>query len=130
MSEKFEIEPIGYVTTEYDDSFYKSVKNEKRKYSEAKITMNEKYKIGIKDLKKGMKITLIFYFHKSNDYNMVSPTHFSNEPLGIYSSRSPRRPNNLGITTTKILKIEDNVITIETSDMINGTPIIDIKPAN
>lgn len=129
MSKKFEIEPIGYVSTEYEDSYYKSVRNEKRKYSKAIITMNEKYKIGIKDLKKGMKITLIFYFHKSNDYDMVSSTHFSKEPLGIYSSRSPRRPNNLGITTTKILEIKDNIIVVETSDMINGTPIIDIKPA-
>ncbi len=128
MKEKFEITPIGYASTNYDDAYYSADENGKRKYTNEIITMLDEYKIGIKDLKVGMDITIIFYFNKSKDYDMVSPTCFSKKPLGIYSSRSPRRPNNLGITSTKILDITENTITIETSDMIDGTPIIDIKP--
>ncbi|MGH4038209.1 MAG: TrmO family methyltransferase domain-containing protein [Sphaerochaeta sp.] len=128
MEEKIEITPIGYVMSEYDDSYYHADKEGKRNYSEAKIKMLPEYKIGIKDLKVGMIITIIFHFNKSSDYDMVSPTCFSKEPLGIFSSRSPRRPNGLGITATKIVAIDDDSITIEKGDMIDGTPIIDIKP--
>lgn len=128
MNEKFEIEPIGFVSTEFVDAYYSADENGHREYTEARITMLPKFKIGIKDLKKGMTITLIFYFNKSSDYDMVSPTCYSKEPLGIFSSRSPRRPNSLGITATKILDIKEDTITIEKGDMIDGTPIIDIKP--
>ena len=128
MITKFEIEPIGFISSKYDDYFYLADKNGHRKYTKAKITMLPKYKIGIKDLKSGMTITIIFHFHKSFDYDMVSPTCYSKEPLGIYSSRSPRRPNGIGITATKILAINEDTIIIEKGDMIDGTPIIDIKP--
>jgi tRNA-Thr(GGU) m(6)t(6)A37 methyltransferase TsaA len=127
MITKFEIEPIGFLSSEYEDSFYRADENGHREYTKAKITMLPKYKIGIKDLKVGMTITIIFYFHKSTDYDMVSPTCYSKKPLGIYSSRSPRRPNRLGITVTKILAIDEDTITIERGDMIDKTPIIDIK---
>lgn len=125
--EKFEIEPIGYVVSEFDDFYYKGDKNGNRKYSKEVIKILDKFKIGIKDLKVGMDITIIFYFNKSKSYDLVTPTCFSKEPIGVFSSRSPRRPNSLGITTTKILDIDEDSITIEKGDMINGTPIIDIK---
>lgn len=127
MNEKFEIEPIGYLASKYDDSYYIADSTGNREYTTAKITMLPKYKIGIRDLKVGMIITLIFYFHKSSDYDMVSPTCYSKKPLGIFSSRSPRRPNSLGITTSKILYIDEDTIIIDKADMIDGTPIIDIK---
>ncbi|MGD1823647.1 MAG: TrmO family methyltransferase domain-containing protein [Pleomorphochaeta sp.] len=125
---KFEIEPIAFVVSNLDNSYYKLDQNGKIKHSKAKIKMVEKYKIGIKDLKPNMVITIIFYFNQSNNYNLVSPTRFSKKPLGIFSSRSPNRPNHLGITTSKILDITDDTITIESSDMFDKTPIIDIKP--
>lgn len=128
MNEKFEIEPIGFLSSEYKDGYYQADNNGHRNYTKAKIKMLPEYKIGIKDLKEGMFITIIFHFHKSSDYEMVSSTCFSKEPLGIFSSRSPRRPNGLGITTSKILAIDEDTITLESSDMLEGTPIIDIKP--
>ena len=126
--EKFEIEPIGYVISDFDNSYYKGTKNGKRKYTQEIIKILPKFQSGIKDLKIGMDITIIFYFNKSNDYDMVTTTCFSKVPVGIFSSRSPRRPNSLGITTTKILDIKEDTILIEKGDMFDKTPIIDIKP--
>ena len=75
-----------------------------------------------------MGITLVFYFHKSEGYNLITKSRMSIRPVGVFSTRSPDRPNCIGITEVVIRSVDNNIIEFQGADMLDGTPIIDIKP--
>jgi tRNA-Thr(GGU) m(6)t(6)A37 methyltransferase TsaA len=74
-------------------------------------------------------IWLIFYFHQSPHWKpMVLPPSRSKQKVGVWASRSPYRPNHLGMSVVKLLAVEKSFLRIESSDLIDGTPVLDIKP--
>jgi tRNA-Thr(GGU) m(6)t(6)A37 methyltransferase TsaA len=83
---------------------------------------------GLTDLDGFSHITVLYYFHQVTGYNLMVEPFMDNEEHGIFATRSPRRPNAIGISTVKLLNIENNIINIEMADMLNETPLIDIKP--
>jgi tRNA-Thr(GGU) m(6)t(6)A37 methyltransferase TsaA len=86
------------------------------------------YAGGLKDLESFSHLYLLFHFHKSQNYDLLQITPRNHNLRGVFAIRSPRRPNALGQTIVKILKIEQNKIFFTGADMIDGTPLIDIKP--
>jgi tRNA (Thr-GGU) A37 N-methylase len=75
-------------------------------------------------------IWIIYVFHLNQNFNKakISPPKFDGNKLGVYATRTPHRPNPIGLTLVKLEKIEKNEIFISSVDMISGTPILDIKP--
>jgi tRNA (Thr-GGU) A37 N-methylase len=75
-------------------------------------------------------IWIIYIFHLNTEFSKakISPPKYEGTKLGIFATRSPHRPNPIGLTLAKIEKIEKNEILISSVDMISGTPVIDIKP--
>lgn len=71
---------------------------------------------------------MLFYFHQSKGYKLTQKAKDTNEFRGVFSTRSPNRPNGVGMSIVKVINIYDNTIEIQGVDMIDGTPIIDIKP--
>ncbi|WDV47569.1 tRNA (N6-threonylcarbamoyladenosine(37)-N6)-methyltransferase TrmO [Clostridiaceae bacterium M8S5] len=125
---EFIIKSIGYI-----DSPYRRLKDipSQSIYSKEKraiINIKDEYKEGLKDLDKFTYIVIQFYFHESTDYDLLTPTPWSEELKGVFSTRSPRRPNPIGITIAKLIEIKGSKLIIEGVDMLDKTPIIDIKP--
>ena len=73
----------------------------------------------------------MFHFHRSTEYELLQhPRGDQNEPMrGVFTIRSPNRPNSIGVTVVDLLEINGNILRVRGLDAINGTPIIDIKPA-
>lgn len=98
---------------------------------EGKIIVEEKYSLGIKDIKSGQHIIVIFYFHKSSNFNesflIQKPPH-RQQNLGVFSTCSPVRPNPIGMSIVEVIRVEGNIIFFKGLDMIDGTPVLDIKP--
>lgn len=124
---KIELTPIGFVKTETE--------NVPRHWTisdaEGTIVVDEQYKKGFKDIKTGQRIVVIFYFHQSPQFTpdlLVQKPMHSNERLGVFSICSPVRPNPLGMSVVEVLGIEGCIIHIKGLDMIDGTPVLDIKP--
>ena len=122
------LDPIGYIESEYRDNKSTPHQGYLKKDSHAKIIIRPAYRDGIRDLQAGMKITLIFSFHKSRGYKLIGPSRMSSRPVGVFSTRSPNRPNSLGISVVEILDIDGDNIYISGADMMDGTPVVDIKP--
>ena len=85
----------------------------------------------MKDIRSGQKIVVIFYFHKSPDFTSKllvqrPPNRF--EKRGVFSICSPNRPNPIGMSVLDVLQVNDNVIRVKGIDMLDGTPILDLKP--
>jgi len=125
---KYEIEPVGYIISDYKKRALTHEESVNTPRGNAVIKINSEFKKGLLGLKKGDKISVIFYFHMSRDYKLTVLKNPSDSPLGIFAVRSPDRPNGIGISKVEILEVKDDTLKINNSDMIDGTPIIDIKP--
>jgi len=124
----FSVKPIGLVRHES--------RTVPRHYSvsdvSGRLVINQEYTIGLKDIKPGEKIVVLFVFDRSPDF---TPGHLIQRPphtgidTGVFSICSPVRPNPVGLSVLTVNKVEENVIFVTGIDMFDGTPIIDIKPS-
>ena len=122
-----EMEPIGFVQTDAEKvPRHWSVSDE-----EGALVIDEKYLQGLKDIRAGQRIVVIFHFHRSTEFTSQflsqTPPH-RGEQLGVFSTCSPIRPNPIGMSVLKVLERKDNIIYVKGLDMQDGTPVLDIKP--
>jgi len=119
MANEFQIFPIGNVQKQKDT---------------VSIAVNKKYKDALLGLDQFSHIIVSCWFHESDSPKkrnvlQVHPRGNSKNPLmGVFATRSPRRPNPIAISTCKILSIYGNIIYIDKIDAFDRTPVIDIKP--
>jgi tRNA-Thr(GGU) m(6)t(6)A37 methyltransferase TsaA len=124
---KLEFEPIGIVKTDVG----KVPRHWTVSKAEGAIIINEEYAGGLKDIKAGQRIIILFYFHQSPRFTpeyLVQTPHHRNEQLGVFSICSPIRPNPIGMSVVEVLGVKGRVIRIKGLDMLDGTPVLDIKP--
>lgn len=120
------ISPIGYVRNSFDrrqdpDAFLGT---------QSEIHVLEDYSEGLCRLDNYRRLYVIFLFHKSEGYRLVvHPRGDVNRPRrGVFATRSPRRPNPIGLTVVELIGVDGNVVTVQDLDALNGTPVLDIKP--
>ncbi|SHH85183.1 tRNA (N6-threonylcarbamoyladenosine(37)-N6)-methyltransferase TrmO [Sporanaerobacter acetigenes] len=123
-----EMKPIGYIK-----SPYKNLKGIPRQSilseDSAVIEILPQYKEGIEGIKENSFGVILFYFHKTTGEVPLKQTPYnSDEFTGVFSTRSPRRPNGIGMSIVKFIKVEEGKIEIQGVDMVDGTPVLDIKP--
>lgn len=99
--------------------------NEKVK---ATLKIFDEYKDGITGIEAGSMIIILFCFSKSEGFELMMRPRGKTELTGVFTSRSPRRPNSIGMTTVKVTAVHDGCIEFYGADMLDGTPVLDIKP--
>jgi len=92
------------------------------------IHLNKNLTNGLKDIEGFSHLTLIYYLHKVNSYELEVKPFLDDKPHGIFATRSPKRPNPIGISVVKLNHIKKNIIYISNVDILSETPILDIKP--
>ncbi|MBN2532097.1 MAG: tRNA (N6-threonylcarbamoyladenosine(37)-N6)-methyltransferase TrmO [Spirochaetales bacterium] len=93
----------------------------------SRIILEIDYTEGLYRLSEVPYIQVIFGFHLSDGYSLKGPV-YTGETRGVFASRSPNRPSPLGVTTVKLIGIENNILTVSGLDAVDGTPVYDIKP--
>jgi tRNA-Thr(GGU) m(6)t(6)A37 methyltransferase TsaA len=121
---------IGSIKTPFNSLINMPIQPKGAKEIYATIEIDEVYQDGLKDLDGFSHAYLIYYFHKVNNYklNVVPFNDKTNTPRGVFSTRTPMHPNNIGLSIVKIIGIEKNIIKIQGIDVLNNTPLLDIKP--
>lgn len=99
--------------------------------SESRIVLDPALTAGLQGLEPGQGVMVLFHFHRSGDYDLCQhPRGDRSRPRrGVFALRSPRRPNPVGATVVELVAIEGNVLRVRGLDAINGTPVLDLKPA-
>ncbi|MCK4295424.1 MAG: tRNA (N6-threonylcarbamoyladenosine(37)-N6)-methyltransferase TrmO [Candidatus Marinimicrobia bacterium] len=92
------------------------------------IELNPEFTPALKDLDGFSHITLIYHLHKSDGYKLEVKPFLDNHLRGLFATRSPNRPNPLGLSVVRLDKIESNILYIRDIDALDGTPLLDIKP--
>ena len=86
------------------------------------------YTEGLKDIGGFSHIILIYHFHFSKGSTLLAKPYMDKETHGVFAMRGPSRPNPIGISVVRLIKVEGNELHIQDMDIVNGTPLLDIKP--
>ena len=93
-----------------------------------KIEIFPEYEEGLQGIERFSTLFIIFHFHKSNDKPLKVKPKIDGITRGVFATRSPARPNPIGLSEVKLIKREGRILHVKGVDMLDGTPIIDIKP--
>lgn len=99
--------------------------------SESNIILNPDLTPGLQGLEEQPRILVLFCFHRSRGFDLLQhPRGDAARPRrGVFALRSPRRPNPIGVTEVELLEISENVLRVRGLDAVDGTPVLDLKPA-
>lgn len=92
------------------------------------LVLEQEFVPGLKDLDGFSHIYILYVFHKIKDSRLSATPYLDTQIRGVFATRAPSRPNPIGLSIVRLLSIEKNILHIENLDMLDGTPVLDIKP--
>ena len=122
------MQPIGVIHSPHEEIEGMPIQGAFDNKAEAWVELKDEYVAGLKDLDGFSHAILIYHFHRSQREEMEGRPFLEQERHGIFAIRSPHRPNHIGLSVVKIKSIEDNRMVFTEVDVLNGTPLLDIKP--
>ena len=120
--------PIGIIHTPFKEPKGTPIQPRKSGGAKGTIEIYDEYVPALDDLDGFSFIYLLFHLHLSKEYKLKVVPYLDDVKRGLFATRAPRRPNPIGLSIVRLLRIEDNIIYIRDVDMIDGTPLLDIKP--
>lgn len=128
MDVEITMNPIGVIHTPYKTTKGIPIQGTFEKKVMGTIELFQEYKEGLKDVEGFSHLILIYYFNRAKEQKLSGRPFLEDEFHGIFSIRSSMRPNHIGFSIVKVKKIEDNMITFSEVDILDETPLLDIKP--
>jgi tRNA-Thr(GGU) m(6)t(6)A37 methyltransferase TsaA len=125
----FEMRPIGFVQSPHRETAHVPKGPGARHDAEGTLVLRPELEDGLQDIEGFSHLFVVWVFHESEGYDLVAPVPLdARRPHGVFSSRSPRRPNPIGLSVVELLGREGPRLRVRGVDMLDGTPILDIKP--
>lgn len=128
MKNQIILEPIGVIHTPHGQIEGMPVQPAGAAGFTGKAVIKKEYVEGLTDLDGFSHATLVYHFHKAEGYTLMPVPFMDTKPHGVFATRAPKRPNHIGMSTVRILSIEGDTVTFDGADMLDGTPLIDVKP--
>ena len=126
--EKIEYRPIGIIHTSYKTPEGTPIQPTHAQGPEAKVEVLPEYAEGLTDLAGFSHIYLIYHFHLSKKFSLMVKPFLDTEFHGLFSTRAPSRPNSIGLSIVRLTGIKENILRVKNIDVLDGTPLLDIKP--
>lgn len=121
-------QPIGVIHTPFKAANGMPVQAVAAKGIVGSIELDPTYQAGLKNISGFSHLILLYHLHLVQDYELEVIPFLDDQPHGVFATRSPKRPNALGLSIVKLLGVAANTLQIEEIDVIDGTPLLDIKP--
>ncbi len=128
MEEQIIYRPIGIIHTPFTEAKKMPIQPAAAKGIEGTIDINPEFENGLKDLDGFSHIILLYHLHLSRGFSLEVIPFLDDKPRGVFSTRAPRRPNPIGLSIVRLVDIEENRLYIKNVDVVDGTPLLDIKP--
>ncbi len=123
-----QIEPIGIIQTPFKELEEMPIQPKGAADIISSLNINREYAQGLKDLDGFSHIYLIYHFHQATRSELEIIPFMDTQKRGVFATRSPLRPSHIGLSLTELLFIHDNIVIIRGIDVLDGTPLLDIKP--
>jgi tRNA (adenine37-N6)-methyltransferase len=125
---EFAMRPIGAVTSPYKDTREIPKGFGVTHEAEGVLEIQPEFVPGLMDIEGFSHLFVLWAFHRSEGFELVGRPPIDNREHGVFATRSPRRPNQIGLTVVELLGREGSRLRVKGVDMLDGTPILDIKP--
>lgn len=123
-----EFKPIGVIHTPFSKPEGAPIQPSHSAHAKGHIELLPEFRPGLSDLDGFSHIILIYHLHLSKNYKLSVKPFLDTKQRGLFSTRAPKRPNAIGLSVVRLINIEDNILNIEDVDMVDRTPLLDIKP--
>ena len=124
----FSMQPIGYVKSPYRDAREVPRGLGTQHSAEGVLEIKPEFELGLTDIEGFSHLFVIWAFDRSEGFELVGMPPSDNRPHGVFATRSPKRPNPIGLTVVELLRREGPRLHVRGVDMLDRTPILDIKP--
>lgn len=128
MKKSITIKPIGIINTPYKEPKGIPIQGKFEKGVIGTVRLFPEYRAGLKDIEGFSHLILIYHFNRSKEERLTGKPFLEDVEHGIFAIRSPHRPNHIGFSIVKIKKVKGKTITFSEVDILDGTPLLDIKP--
>ena len=125
---KIQFQPIGIVHSPFTTLEQMPIQPTGAASREGHIDIFSEYQDGLKDLDGFSHIVLLYHFHKAPRVDLTVTPFLDKQPRGIFATRAPTRPNPIGLSIVQLVRIEGRTIHLANVDILDGTPLLDIKP--
>jgi len=122
------IEPVGIIHTPFDKKEDCPIQPLYSSDATGRVEVFEQYATGLEDIEGFSHIYLLYQFDRAGAVEMIRPTFLDDEPHGIFASRHPCRPCGIGMSIVRLKKREGNILFVQGIDVLDATPLLDIKP--
>ncbi len=128
MPEVLSFEPIGLIETPFRDHAGTPIQPSRAKGARGKVRVDPPFHAGLEDLEGFERIWLIYWFHKAPEFSLLVTPFLDSRERGVFATRAPARPFPVGISAVRLVSIQAGVLEVADVDVIDGTPLLDIKP--
>jgi tRNA-Thr(GGU) m(6)t(6)A37 methyltransferase TsaA len=122
------LQPIGIIHTPFTEARGTPLNPKFAKGVRGTVELFDEFAAGLQDLESFERIWLVFWFDRATPPKLVTPVYLGPTPHGVFATRAPSRPNPIGISCVKLLGIDKNILQVEEIDILDSTPLLDIKP--
>jgi tRNA-Thr(GGU) m(6)t(6)A37 methyltransferase TsaA len=122
------MKPIGYAGSPYTETAQIPKGRGAEHHAEGVLEILPEYEQGLSDIEGFSHLYVIWVFDRAEGSSLIATPPSDNKPHGVFATRSPQRPNPIGLTVVTLLRREGNRLFVRGVDMLDGTPILDIKP--
>jgi tRNA-Thr(GGU) m(6)t(6)A37 methyltransferase TsaA len=123
-----QFQPIGIIRTPFKQLSGMPIQPSGAEGIKGEIQLDPDLIVGLKDLDGFSHLILLYCFHHSTGFDLTVEPFMDDKRRGVFATRAPKRPNPIGISVVELESIHDNLIKIKNVDMLDGTPLLDIKP--
>ena len=121
------IKPIGIIHSPFQSGAETPIQPS-RSRANGQVEVFKEYQEGLEDIEGFSHIILIYWFHKSKGYSLKVKPFLDDALRGVFATRAPSRPNQIGISVVRLLERKENILYVKGIDVLDGTPLLDIKP--
>ena len=124
---EFTMNPIGVIRSPFTDKTQTPIQPT-RSDATGTVEIYPQFVEGLLDIEGFSHIILLYVFHQSDGYSLRVKPFLDDQLRGLFATRYPRRPNPIGLSVVRLLRRRENILEIEGVDVLDGTPLLDIKP--
>ena len=128
MKTRIEYQPIGVIRTPFKKREGMPIQPVGADGVQGTVEVFLEFTDGLADLDGFSHIFLLYHFHRSTGASLRVTPFMDSQPRGVFSTRAPKRPNSIGISVVRLVKIKGSKLHVENVDTLDGTPLLDIKP--
>jgi tRNA-Thr(GGU) m(6)t(6)A37 methyltransferase TsaA len=128
MLNPIQLEPIGVIETPFHAAAGTPIQPSRASGARGVVRIDERFREGLRDLEGFERIWLVYWFHEAPGPRLRVTPFLDSREHGVFATRAPSRPNPIGFSAVRLIGIHEGVLEVADVDVIDGTPLVDVKP--